>query len=161
VDQESQQRILQLIDDNSKKFPVLFKSAIPNQGYFVPVTIFKDVDPLSTLAQEEIFGPVLSIIQSKDFLEALDIANNTNYALTGGIFSRSPENIQKAKEQFAVGNLYINRGITGAYVQRHPFGGFKLSGTGSKAGGVDYLKNFTEAVCIAENTMRRGFTPEA
>ncbi|MCH6546515.1 MAG: aldehyde dehydrogenase family protein, partial [Deltaproteobacteria bacterium] len=87
------------------------------------------------------------------------IANRSSYALTGGIFSRSPANIEKARNQFRVGNLYINRGITGAIVQRQPFGGLKLSGIGSKAGGPDYLIQFLEPRAISENTLRRGFVP--
>lgn len=129
-------------------------------GFFVPLTIFKDILPGHRLAQEEIFGPVLSIIKAKDFDDALQIANGTEYALTGGVFSRSPENIAKAKKQFRVGNLYINRGCTGAIVNRHPFGGFKMSGVGSKAGGPDYLMQFTLPRNVVENTIRRGFAPD-
>jgi RHH-type proline utilization regulon transcriptional repressor/proline dehydrogenase/delta 1-pyrroline-5-carboxylate dehydrogenase len=87
----------------------------------------------------------------------LDLANDCDYALTGGLYSRNPANIEKAKHNFEVGNLYINRGCTGAMVQRQPFGGFKMSGIGSKAGGIDYLLQFTEPRTITENTMRRGF----
>ena len=117
------------------------------------------MDPNSRLAQEEIFGPVLVVMKAGDLDEALDIANGTDYALTGGIFSRSPKHLQKAREEFVVGNLYLNRGITGALVERQPFGGFKMSGIGSKAGGPDYLLQFLIPVNITENTMRRGFAP--
>jgi len=96
-----------------------------------------------------------------DLDEAFDDVNSVRYALTGGIFSRSPSHIQKAKERMEVGNLYINRAITGAVVQRHPFGGFKLSGVGSKAGGPDYLLQFVEPRATSENTMRRGFAGES
>jgi RHH-type proline utilization regulon transcriptional repressor/proline dehydrogenase/delta 1-pyrroline-5-carboxylate dehydrogenase len=99
------------------------------------------------------------VLKVKDFDEALEIANGTAYALTGGVFSRSPENIEKAKKRFRVGNLYINRGCTGAIVERHPFGGFKMSGIGSKAGGPDYLHQFMVPRNIVESTMRRGFAP--
>ena len=95
----------------------------------------------------------------RDFDEALEVANGTRYGLTGGVFSRSPENIARAKRGFRVGNLYINRGCTGAIVGRHPFGGFKMSGVGSKTGGPDYLLQFMVPRNVAENTLRRGFTP--
>jgi RHH-type proline utilization regulon transcriptional repressor/proline dehydrogenase/delta 1-pyrroline-5-carboxylate dehydrogenase len=128
-------------------------------GHFVPLTIIDGIRPEHRLAQEEIFGPVLAILKVKDFDEALDVANGTAYALTGGVFSRSPENIAKAKERFRVGNLYVNRGCTGAIVERHPFGGFKMSGVGSKAGGPDYLQQFVVPRSVVENTVRRGFAP--
>ena len=121
--------------------------------------IFAGVDPGATLAQEEIFGPVLAVIKARDFDEALAIANGTAYALTGGLFSRSPANIARARREFRVGNLYINRGITGAMVERQPFGGFKMSGVGSKAGGPEYLLQFLVPRVVTENTLRRGFAP--
>ena len=108
---------------------------------------------------EEIFGPVLKVIQAKRFDEELEIANGTRYKLTGGWFSRKPENIEKARQEFRVGNLYINRGCTGALVGRMPFGGFEMSGVGTKAGGPDCLLHFLEPRAICENTMRRGFAP--
>jgi RHH-type proline utilization regulon transcriptional repressor/proline dehydrogenase/delta 1-pyrroline-5-carboxylate dehydrogenase len=117
------------------------------------------VDNNSPLAQEEIFGPVLAVIRAKNFDEAIKMANTSQYALTGGIFSRSPARIELAKERLECGNLYINRGITGALVGRHPFGGFKLSGLGSKTGGKDYLIQLMEPRVVTENTMRRGFAP--
>jgi RHH-type transcriptional regulator, proline utilization regulon repressor / proline dehydrogenase / delta 1-pyrroline-5-carboxylate dehydrogenase len=128
-------------------------------GFFVGPTLFADVDPHSPLAQEEIFGPVLAMIRADDFTQALEIANNTRYALTGGVYSRSPANLKRAAEEFQVGNLYLNRGITGALVGRQPFGGFKMSGVGSKAGGPDYLLQFMEPRTVTENTMRRGYAP--
>ena len=112
-------------------------------------------------SQEEIFGPVLSVIKARDLEHALEIANGTKYALTGGFFSRSPRNIDAVRRRFRVGNLYINRKSTGALVDRQPFGGFKLSGIGSKAGGPDYLLQFVLPRVITENTMRRGFAPGA
>jgi RHH-type transcriptional regulator, proline utilization regulon repressor / proline dehydrogenase / delta 1-pyrroline-5-carboxylate dehydrogenase len=102
---------------------------------------------------------VLAVLKAKDFNRALEIANRSAYALTGGVFSRSPANIEKARREFHVGNLYINRGITGAIVERQPFGGLKLSGIGSKAGGPDYLLQFLEPRTISENTLRHGFVP--
>jgi RHH-type proline utilization regulon transcriptional repressor/proline dehydrogenase/delta 1-pyrroline-5-carboxylate dehydrogenase len=121
--------------------------------------IFTNVKPNDRLAQEEIFGPVLSILRARDFDEALNIANGTSYKLTGGVFSRTPSHLAKAQREFRVGNLYLNRGITGALVGRQPFGGFGLSGVGSKAGGRDYLLQFVEPRVSTENTMRRGFAP--
>ena len=121
--------------------------------------VFADVAPSAPLAQEEIFGPVLTVLRSDDFEQSLEIANGTAYALTGGLYSRSPEHIEQAKRRFRVGNLYINRKITGALVDRQPFGGFKMSGIGSKAGGPDYLLQFVLPRTITENTLRRGFAP--
>jgi RHH-type proline utilization regulon transcriptional repressor/proline dehydrogenase/delta 1-pyrroline-5-carboxylate dehydrogenase len=129
-------------------------------GHFVPPLIVADVASTSKLAQEEIFGPVLSIIKAKDLDDALRIANGTQYALTGSIYSRSPDHIEQARRAFRVGNLYINRGTTGAMVDRQPFGGFKLSGIGTKTGGPDYLLEFLLTRSVSENTMRRGFAPE-
>ena len=110
-------------------------------------------------AREEIFGPVLSVMQVGTFAEALELANATSYKLTGGVFSRKPAHLESARRQFRVGNLYLNRGITGALVGRQPFGGFGLSGVGSKAGGADYLLHFVEPRSSCENTMRHGFAP--
>ena len=119
-------------------------------GYFIPPTIIADVDPDATIAQEEIFGPVLAFIKARDFDHALEIANGTDYGLTGGVFSCSRERLERAKDEFHVGNLYFNRKITGALVGVQPFGGFNMSGTDSKAGGPDYLLLFTQAKSIAE-----------
>ncbi|MGZ3770865.1 MAG: L-glutamate gamma-semialdehyde dehydrogenase [Bdellovibrio sp.] len=159
VDKEAYERILNTITESEKNHKLLFKATVPNTGFFVPPTIFGDVPGDSKLAQQEVFGPVIAIVRAKNLEQALDIANSTEYALTGGIFSRSPANIAKVKEEFEVGNLYINRGITGAMVDRHPFGGFKMSGVGSKTGGPDYLKQFMEPAAVTENTLRRGFAP--
>ena len=128
-------------------------------GHVVPLRIFTDIRPEHRLAQEEIFGPILAVIEVEDFDEALQVANSTCFALTGAVFSRSPANIAKARRELRVGNLYINRGCTGAIVERHPFGGFKMSGIGSKAGGPDYLLQFMVPRNVVENTMRRGFAP--
>ncbi len=159
VDEEAHQRILATIEEAKKTNKLLFQGPSVAGGNFVPATIFTQVDGNSKLAQEEIFGPVLALIKAKNLEQALEIANSTEYALTGGLFSRSPENIKKVRAEFEVGNLYINRGITGAMVDRHPFGGFKMSGVGSKTGGPDYLKQFTEPRCVTENMLRRGFAP--
>lgn len=139
--------------------PLLIRKPGP-EGHYIGPVIFTEVDPSSRLAQEEIFGPVVVVISAKDIDDAIAIANGTPYALTGGIYSRSPANLRKAKENFRVGNLYINRKITGALVGRQPFGGFGMSGVGSKAGGPDYLLQFMETRSISENTLRRGFAPD-
>ena len=110
----------------------------------------------ASIAREEIFGPVVAILKAKDLDEAFAIANEVDYALTGGLFSRSPSALERAQREFRVGNLYLNRGITGAIVERHPFGGFRMSGGGTKAGGKGYLENFLFPRAVAENVMRRG-----
>jgi RHH-type proline utilization regulon transcriptional repressor/proline dehydrogenase/delta 1-pyrroline-5-carboxylate dehydrogenase len=130
------------------------------RGHFVGPTIVADVDPRSRLAQEEIFGPVLAVLRARDLTDAIALANDTEYALTGGLFSRSPAHIERVRREFLVGNLYINRGITGALVDRQPFGGFRLSGIGTKAGGPDTLREFLLPRTITENTVRRGFAPD-
>lgn len=122
--------------------------------------IFTGVTPAHTMYREEIFGPVLAIVHARSFDEALELANTHIYKLTGGVYTRKPSNIDRAKRDFRVGNLYINRGITGALVGRQPFGGFGMSGVGSKAGGAEYLHQFVEPRACCENTMRRGFAPE-
>ncbi len=134
---------------------------LASQGFYVAPTVFCDVAPEARIAQEEIFGPVLAVIKARDMDHALEIANGTAYALTGGIFSRSPKTIERVRREFHTGNLYINRSITGAIVERQPFGGFKMSGIGSKAGGPDYLLQFVNPRTITENTLRRGFAPKA
>ncbi|MGZ3723928.1 MAG: aldehyde dehydrogenase family protein, partial [Bdellovibrionales bacterium] len=159
VDEEAHQRILRTIDAAKSSARLAFQAVAPSDGYYVGPTIFADVDPSSDLAQKEIFGPVLAVIRAKNMEQALAIANGTEYALTGGLYSRSPATIELVKREFEVGNLYVNRGNTGALVERHPFGGFKLSGVGSKAGGPDYLMQFMEPRVVTENTMRRGFVP--
>ena len=160
VDKQAYDRIMATIEKNKSEHKLLCQTDVPTGGYFVPPTIFDEVSPDSELAQEEVFGPVVAMIRAKDLDDALKIANGTKYALTGGAYSRSPENIEKIKAEFEVGNLYINRGITGALVGRHPFGGYKLSGLGSKTGGKDYLQQHMLPRVVTENTMRRGFAPD-
>jgi RHH-type proline utilization regulon transcriptional repressor/proline dehydrogenase/delta 1-pyrroline-5-carboxylate dehydrogenase len=121
--------------------------------------IFSHVHPEHRLANEEIFGPVLSVMRAQTFQQAIDLANATAYKLTGGVYSRRPSHLEIARRQFRVGNLYLNRAITGALVGRQPFGGFGLSGTGTKAGGRDYLLNFVQPRDCTENTLRHGFAP--
>jgi 1-pyrroline-5-carboxylate dehydrogenase len=119
-------------------------------GYFIQPTMITDVSPTARIAQEEIFGPVLAILRVKDFEEALDVANNTEYGLTGSVYTTDRRKLEHASRAFQVGNLYFNRKSTGAMVGAHPFGGFKMSGTDSKAGGPDYLLLFTQAKSVAE-----------
>jgi 1-pyrroline-5-carboxylate dehydrogenase len=123
---------------------------IGNEGYFIQPTVIADVDPMATISQQEIFGPVLAVIKSRSFEHGLQIANNTEFGLTGAVYTNSDDKIEAAKQQFHVGNLYINRKCTGAMVGAHPFGGFNMSGTDSKAGGPDYLLLFTQAKSIGE-----------
>jgi 1-pyrroline-5-carboxylate dehydrogenase len=123
---------------------------MPEGGYYISPTVIADVAPTARIALEEIFGPVLAVIKSQNFDDALAIANNSEYGLTGAVYSASREKLDRAREEFHVGNLYFNRKCTGAMVGAHPFGGFKMSGTDSKAGGPDYLLLFTQAKSIAE-----------
>ncbi len=163
IDAEARDRIMKFIETGKKEAKLAHQTdlgVLMEQGHFVPPTIFADVPENASIAQDEIFGPVLSVIRAKDLDDALRIANGTRYALTGGCYSRSPSHLEKVKRKFRVGNLYINRKCTGALVDRQPFGGFKLSGIGSKAGGPDYLLQFVLPRTITENQMRRGFAPE-
>lgn len=158
VDEEARARIQKTIDEAKKRLSCLLSTdELPDSGYFVGPAIFVVEDREDDLFQKEVFGPVVAIKKVKNLDEALDDANATPFALTGGIYSRSPSHIERVKREFEVGNLYINRSITGAIVQRQPFGGFKHSGVGSKAGGPDYLLQFVEPRTITENTVRRGF----
>ena len=159
IDAMARRRIAEFIEIGKKEAKCVLEMAAPKDGFFVGPAIFRDVEPRSRIAQEEIFGPVLSVLKAKDFAHGLQIANDSEFALTGGVFSRSPAHIEWARREFRVGNLYINRGITGAVVERQPFGGLKLSGIGSKAGGADYLLQFLEPRTISENTLRHGFVP--
>ncbi|MDC0358261.1 L-glutamate gamma-semialdehyde dehydrogenase [Oligoflexia bacterium] len=153
IDNEAYQRILSQVEKAEQDHTLVFKGELSeSSGYFVPAMIFGDVDRTSWLLQEELFAPVLACVRAKDFDDALAIANDTEYALTGGVFSTNPEHIKKACQEFRVGNLYINRKQTGAMVYRQPFGGFKMSGVGSKAGGPDYLIQFMEPRTVTENT---------
>jgi len=120
------------------------------RGYFIQPTVFGDVPPEATIAREEIFGPVLALVKAKNFDHAIEIANNTEYGLTGAVYSTNRNHIEKARKLFHVGNLYFNRKCTGALVGAHPFGGFNMSGTDSKAGGRDYLLLFTQAKAMSE-----------
>jgi 1-pyrroline-5-carboxylate dehydrogenase len=143
--------ILGYVDVGKKEGKVVLGGGrAPGDGYFIQPTIIADVPPKARIAQEEIFGPVLAVIKAKNFDEALEIANDTEFGLTGAVYSRNKEKIEKAQEVFHVGNLYLNRKCTGAMVGAHPFGGFNMSGTDSKTGGKDYLLHFLQAKSIAE-----------
>jgi RHH-type proline utilization regulon transcriptional repressor/proline dehydrogenase/delta 1-pyrroline-5-carboxylate dehydrogenase len=157
IDARAQASIQGYIDEGRLEARVLVQRAVERDGYFVGPTVFVDVEPQHRLAQEEIFGPVLAVMKAESFEDALRLANGTPYALTGGLYSRSPANLATAREQFDVGNLYLNRPITGALVSRQPFGGHRFSGVGAKAGGEEYLAQFMVARVISENTLRRGF----
>jgi RHH-type proline utilization regulon transcriptional repressor/proline dehydrogenase/delta 1-pyrroline-5-carboxylate dehydrogenase len=164
IDPDAHARILAAIERGKRDARLAYAGdvgSLATEGYYVAPHIFAEVPTASPLATEEIFGPVLSVIKSANLDEALTIANSAQYALTGGIFSRSPANIARARREFRVGNLYINRKITGALVGRQPFGGFKLSGAGTQAGGPDYLRHFLLPRCITENTLRHGFAPDS
>lgn len=164
IDSNARDRIAEFIELGTREFRVAVAGEVPaklaKEGHYVAPHVFADVTPDSRLAQEEIFGPVLCVLKAKNLDEAFTIANSTDYALTGGIYSRSPHNLARARREFQVGNLYLNRAITGALVNRQPFGGFKLSGIGTKAGGADYLLQFVVPISVTENTLRRGFAPK-
>jgi 1-pyrroline-5-carboxylate dehydrogenase len=142
--------ILQYIETGKKEGRLVAGGDGPAPGgYFVPPTVIADVDSKARIFQEEIFGPVLAVAKAKDFEHALDLANDTEYGLTGAVYSNNPEHLKAARERFHVGNLYFNRKCTGAMVGAHPFGGFNMSGTDSKAGGPDYLLLFVQAKSVA------------
>lgn len=161
INRDAQTRILAIIQAGRSEARLVWQGQVSSdpKACYVPPTIFAEVPPGSRLFQEEIFGPVVAVTRAKDFTEALALANQSEFALTGGCYSRSPSHIQLVKDEFLCGNLYINRGITGALVGRQPFGGFKMSGGGTKAGGREYLQNFLIPRVITENCLRRGFAP--
>ncbi|RCW49092.1 L-glutamate gamma-semialdehyde dehydrogenase [Paenibacillus prosopidis] len=151
IDERAYFSILKYIEVGRTEGVVVHGGSIgDSSGYFIEPTIIKDVAPYARIAQEEIFGPVLAFIKAANFDAALDIANNTEYGLTGAVISRNRSRLEQAREQFHVGNLYFNRKCTGALVGVHPFGGFNMSGTDSKAGGRDYLLLFTQAKVVSE-----------
>ena len=159
IDERALAHVRELIAIGKQEGICLLDRRIEGPGYFQGPVIFTDIVPRHRIAQEEIFGPVLALIRAKDFPSALQMANDSSYALSGGIYSRSPANIQWAREEFDVGNLYINRPITGSLVGRQPFGGHRLSGIGMKTGGEGYLQQFMITKVLSENTLRRGFAP--
>src|SRR3989441_5089820 len=161
IDETAYKRILNYIEVGKSEATFAYqKGDVPEKGFFVPPTIFTNVKPDMRIAREEIFGPVLSVLKVRDLNEAIAVANDTDFALTAGFFSRSPANIERAKAEIVAGNVYINRSCTGAVVGRHPFGGFKMSGGGTKAGGGDYMLNFLLPRIVTENIMRHRAGPQ-
>lgn len=156
INRGSQEKILEYIDTAVSEGGRVVAGGTKgsDEGYFVRPTVIADVWPKATIAQEEIFGPVLAVIKARDFDEALQIANNTEYGLTGAVYTKNKKRLEKAEREFFVGNLYLNRKCTGALVGVHPFGGFNMSGTDSKAGGKDYLLLFLQAKSIAEKVKK-------
>ena len=165
IDGESKDRIVKALknlgEDVTLAATLEVADDLPKKGHYVAPRIYTGVSQDDPLANDELFGPILAVIKVKSFAEAVEVANATDYALTAGVFSRSPQNLETARRELAAGNIYLNRGCTGALVNRQPFGGYKLSGVGTKAGGPDYLHQFLVPVNVTENTMRRGFAPSA
>ena len=160
IDAEAWKRIRGCVERAPREGTVLLaRQDVPSEGYFVGPTIVADVATTSPLARDEIFGPVLTVFRASTFDHALEIADDTDFALTAGVFSRSPAHVRRAAAELRAGNVYVNRGITGAVVGRQPFGGYGMSGVGSKAGGPDYLLQFLDPRVVTENTMRQGFAP--
>jgi len=162
VDEEARDRVRRFIElgrRTAREVAAVDVGDLADRGWFVGPHVFADVDPAGPLGQDEIFGPVLAVFKARDFDHALELANGTRYALTAGVFSRSPARLAQARERLDAGNVYLNRGITGALVHRQPFGGYRMSGIGSKTGGPDYLLQFVVPRTVTENTMRRGFAP--
>jgi RHH-type proline utilization regulon transcriptional repressor/proline dehydrogenase/delta 1-pyrroline-5-carboxylate dehydrogenase len=162
VDEEARDRVRRFIElgrRTARQVAAVDVGDLADRGWFVGPHVFADVDPAGPLGQDEIFGPVLAVFKARDFDHALELANGSRYALTAGVFSRSPARLTQARERLDAGNIYLNRGITGALVHRQPFGGYRMSGIGSKTGGPDYLLQFVVPRTVTENTMRRGFAP--
>jgi 1-pyrroline-5-carboxylate dehydrogenase len=149
INERSRKTILDYIEIGKKEGRLLTGgAAAPGEGYFIQPTVIADVDAKARVFQEEIFGPVLTVTRARDFDHALELANDTEYGLTGSAYTNDPAKIEAAKDRFFVGNLYINRKCTGAMTGCHPFGGFNMSGTDSKAGGPDYLLQFMQGKSI-------------
>jgi 1-pyrroline-5-carboxylate dehydrogenase len=150
ISESARKTILEYIEAGKKEGRLVAgDTAAPQGGYYIPPTVIADVDAKARIFQEEIFGPVLAITKANDFEHALELANDTQYGLTGAVYSNNPKHLKDARERFYVGNLYLNRKCTGAMVGAHPFGGFNMSGTDSKAGGPDYLLLFLQAKSVA------------
>src|SRR5262245_14018512 len=159
IDHRAQLNIQEYINIGKQEARLLVEGTVTEPGWYVRPTVFAEVAPMHRIAQEEIFGPILAVFKAPSFEDALTLANSTAYALTGGVYSRSPANLELAQQRFDVGNLYLNRPVTGALVGRQPFGGHRLSGVGAKAGGEEYLTQFVVARVVSEQTLRRGFAP--
>ena len=158
IDKNSLEKVKQFIaKEQSQK---LFSSEIQNKAWFCSPVVYLADHPRLALMQEELFAPILACFKAQSLNQAIEITNKTRFGLTTAFYSRHPGRIKKFKSLVEVGNLYINRNCTGALVQRHPFGGKKMSGLGSKTGSPEYLKHFGHVKIITENTMRRGFAPE-
>ena len=149
VDDSAFRKVVEYVDIGRAESTLVFGGGTREGGYYVEPTIFDDVSPGARIAQEEIFGPVLAIVRARDFDHALDVANGTEFGLAGAVFTADRDRIEQARRRFHVGNLYVNRKCTGALTGAHPFGGFNLSGTDSKAGGPDYLLFFLQAKSVA------------
>jgi len=165
IDEQSAEKIRSYIAIGSEEGTLAATAPIPDGlteaggKPFIAPHVFTGIQPQHRLASEEIFGPVLAVMHAATFEEAIEIANSTEYRLTGAVYSRRPAHLEYARKEFRVGNLYLNRTSTGALVGRQPFGGFGMSGVGAKAGGSEYLSQFVVPRAICENTMRRGFAP--
>ncbi|GAB6068362.1 L-glutamate gamma-semialdehyde dehydrogenase [Methylothermus subterraneus] len=157
----ARRKALGYIELGRREGRLYYLGRVPEDGHYCPPAIFTDIEPHHRLAREEIFGPILAVLRARSFKEALELALDSDYALTGGVFSRLPEHLELARERFRVGNLYLNRRITGARVGVQPFGGVRLSGLGVQAGGEDYLKQFLWTRVVSENTLRHGLVPDA
>jgi RHH-type proline utilization regulon transcriptional repressor/proline dehydrogenase/delta 1-pyrroline-5-carboxylate dehydrogenase len=161
IDEDAHKRVRGYVEDAPRHGRVLVThDGVPGEGFFVGPTVVEVDDPDTPLVRDEIFGPVLAVLRADTLDDALALANRTPYALTAGIYSRSPESIRRAAAELRAGNVYVNRPTTGAVVGRQPFGGYGLSGVGSKAGGPDYLLQFTDPRVVTENTLRQGFAPD-
>ena len=162
IDQDAYERIQNILRETPG---LIAKGPLPEglkeKGFYMPPVVFEADDADFPLLKEEIFGPVLTVIQAKDMTEALHLANKTAFGLTAGLYSRTPKSIERFCKEIQAGNVYVNRNCTGAMVERQPFGGIKLSGCGSKAGGPEYMKQFLAMQVISENMMRKGFSPDA
>jgi RHH-type proline utilization regulon transcriptional repressor/proline dehydrogenase/delta 1-pyrroline-5-carboxylate dehydrogenase len=161
IDADAHQRLLQVQRDAAARGQVRFwRDEVPAGGWYVGPMIVDGLSPEDPLATDEQFGPFLTVFRSASIDESFALANRTDYALTAGVYSRSPTTLERAGRELRAGNIYLNRGITGAVVGRQPFGGFGLSGIGSKAGGPDYLLQFCDPVAVSENTLRQGFAAD-
>jgi RHH-type proline utilization regulon transcriptional repressor/proline dehydrogenase/delta 1-pyrroline-5-carboxylate dehydrogenase len=159
ISEEARERIEGWISIGRQEARLFYRGRAPQHGWYVAPAIFSEVTPGMRIAREEIFGPVVSVLRARDFTEALRIAQDSDYALTGGVFSRLPAHLEQARREFRVGNLYLNRRVTGARVGVQPFGGIGHSGTGIQAGGPDYIKQFMWSRVVSENTLRHGYVP--
>lgn len=157
IEASAQDRLRSRGEQAEREGRILVRASAPDSsGHYVDALIVSELPSSSTLLSDELFGPLLTVERVRSVREACAIVDTLPFALTGGLFSRDPATVREVRERTPVGNLYVNRGITGAIVGRHPFGGNRLSGTGTKAGGPDYLLSFVEPRAVSENTMRHG-----